>query len=838
MKSSCILLSAAAIEKGLVCPFRGQFVHNLEYEKALARFGIGFDSNPMAATSMRVPDVVNKTMLHRRCEELQNRRAGSKRRLNVVKGLMDQKVARSLLRILKKKSNLTGTSGASNVSPATIEEQVSDAIARTRRRLRLSLRGEALVKSQVEIAASHETKVHQQAELTTDQRAVISLGLLGYNLFVGGNAGTGKSFAVRRLVASLRGKGLVVAVTATTGIAAINIHGSTLHSVLNISPQPSAQLDNAFLRFIDVLVIDEVSMIPAPLLDRIDHSAQVARRSTLPFGGIQVILSGDFLQLLSPCGGLPAFLAKCFKKHVMPVSLIEPMRQLGDPSFYAALNELRLGDGIPSAILERSCDPVAGTKGGHVSPDAIRLFPTRREAKAFNAMKLHSIKSQAHRFAPVFMIEDPQAGDGAAAKTTHETKNEKRWSNPIVVIARSSSAATTREEFTQTIASIAKVPCAHVAIMAHQPVTLGASKSHATPKPWYEKVRLLPATMRLSGHVPIHEHNQLRQRTATTSTDPCTRYVLKILQPSRTSATPPPSPAEYQKSLIDLLRVNPSLLAVRKQGRKNFSSDRYSKITTANALSHVGRKVFSDAVHSDVSLEAKVLKVGCRVMLLRNFSSTLVNGSLGTVLSFVSLSRERKIFPKGMRRNLLFDAFAMAGSKFGFVPLVKFDNGETCVVPYINIPVPLDSSDLPRSTRASNLGTGEPAAGEGNLLKKETGNTSSRGNSGIAEEDAARTACVVTMPLMPAYAFTVHKVQGLTLTSNVVMDCQKLWPCAHLLYVAASRVQKLEHLHFLHLKPEHLVVNDRAKEFSGSIAAASQITDDVKQAMPKAAWAQ
>ena len=155
------------------------------------------------------------------------------------------------------------------------------------------------------------------AQLGSEQRAVVHAAVSERaNIFFTGNAGTGKSHLLRVLVAELRrthGDGAVF-VTASTGIAAANIGGITIHSFAGVGfGVDSAE---ALLRRIGrqprarwhacrVLILDELSMLDGQLLDKLDHIARAIRSSShgrhelqhQPFGGIQLVLCGDFFQL-------------------------------------------------------------------------------------------------------------------------------------------------------------------------------------------------------------------------------------------------------------------------------------------------------------------------------------------------------------------------------------------------------------------------------------------------------------------------------------------------------------------------------------------------------------
>ncbi|EKF27005.1 PIF1 helicase-like protein [Trypanosoma cruzi marinkellei] len=147
-------------------------------------------------------------------------------------------------------------------------------------------------------------------ELSDDQRRAVELALQRRNLFVTGGAGTGKSLVIREIVRQMREEGRrSVFVTATTGVAALNVRGSTINSFAGVKfgDGEARELLKWVRRnrraagrwkYCQTLIIDEISMMDPELLDKLDYIARaIRRRADEPFGGIHVILCGDFLQL-------------------------------------------------------------------------------------------------------------------------------------------------------------------------------------------------------------------------------------------------------------------------------------------------------------------------------------------------------------------------------------------------------------------------------------------------------------------------------------------------------------------------------------------------------------
>lgn len=128
----------------------------------------------------------------------------------------------------------------------------------------------------------------------------------GVSTFITGAPGAGKTFVLNQFIKQARRDGLSVAVTASTGIASTHINGQTIHSWSGIGV--ATALTDSLLKTIrsrrkrklqsaDILVIDEVSMMHAWLFDMVDQVCRAVRHRPEPFGGLQVVLSGDFFQL-------------------------------------------------------------------------------------------------------------------------------------------------------------------------------------------------------------------------------------------------------------------------------------------------------------------------------------------------------------------------------------------------------------------------------------------------------------------------------------------------------------------------------------------------------------
>jgi ATP-dependent DNA helicase PIF1 len=140
------------------------------------------------------------------------------------------------------------------------------------------------------------------------QSQALSILKTGANVFLTGEPGSGKTYTINEYVAYLRARGIEPAITASTGIAATHISGMTIHSwsgvgiktnldKYDLNKIASSRHIAKRVRRAKVLIIDEVSMLPPETLSMIDAICREITQSSEPFGGIQIVLVGDFFQL-------------------------------------------------------------------------------------------------------------------------------------------------------------------------------------------------------------------------------------------------------------------------------------------------------------------------------------------------------------------------------------------------------------------------------------------------------------------------------------------------------------------------------------------------------------
>ena len=192
--------------------------------------------------------------------------------------------------------------------------------------------------------------------LTKKQQQVVDLVFQKENVMISGPGGTGKSFLIHHII-SLKSKLLFdeshkMGVTATTGAAAVLIGGTTVHSFLGIGlgiddvPQLITKIQKCkkidFWKSLQILIIDEVSMLSVELFDKLERIARLIRGNDKPFGGIHLILSGDFLQL--PCiKGEFCFKSLKWKKCIPNVICFDEILRQTDSEFHEILNRARFG---------------------------------------------------------------------------------------------------------------------------------------------------------------------------------------------------------------------------------------------------------------------------------------------------------------------------------------------------------------------------------------------------------------------------------------------------------------------------------------------------------------
>lgn len=258
-----------------------------------------------------------------------------------------------------------------------------------------------------------ETETQPDPHLSSEQRRAIELALAGTSFFLTGSAGVGKSYVLRHMIHRLRDLhgSQKVYVTASTGAAAFALGGTTLHSFAGVGlgngtvqdlllNMPKHKRQN-WVRCA-VLIIDEVSMVPGGLLDKLNALAQSIRDSDAPFGGIQLIACGDYFQLPPVVipgeareGPLFAFQSSAWKAAIggSVVELTQPFRQATDAQFVHLLNEIRWGR-VPDnmdTLLDACYDTT-------LTDDFTHLYPLKNAVEGVNVQRLRNLPGDDHTY--------------------------------------------------------------------------------------------------------------------------------------------------------------------------------------------------------------------------------------------------------------------------------------------------------------------------------------------------------------------------------------------------------------------------------------------------------
>ncbi len=189
------------------------------------------------------------------------------------------------------------------------------------------------------------------------QKEALDILKMGYNCYVTGAAGSGKTYLLNEYIKYLRQKGVEVGITASTGIAATHMGGMTIHSWSGLgiashlteydleSLEEKKYLQDR-LKATQVLIIDEVSMLHHFRLDLVERIARHLKRNQLPFGGMQIVLCGDFFQLppVSKPGepeSLFPYKSETWKKLDLKICYLEEQFRHKDDAFIRILNGIR-----------------------------------------------------------------------------------------------------------------------------------------------------------------------------------------------------------------------------------------------------------------------------------------------------------------------------------------------------------------------------------------------------------------------------------------------------------------------------------------------------------------
>lgn len=261
---------------------------------------------------------------------------------------------------------------------------------------------------------------HQRSRNVTmkdKQRKALTLLQEGQSVFLTGPGGVGKTAVLKSFISNAC---VNVAVTSTTGTSALLLNGTTLHSFLgiglgtaNVTKLVELITRQRWLlnrwRLVECLIIDEISMMHPDLFDKLEEVARIVRNNRKPFGGIQLALSGDFLQL--PCIGTMnfCFQAKSWNECVPNVVYLDEIIRQGDKKFQNCLNSVRIGN------ISQDVKDILNTRVGVKLTNAFGIKPTKLYSKNMdvereNDMELDLLAEDGREFNAYEMVIDIPAG--------------------------------------------------------------------------------------------------------------------------------------------------------------------------------------------------------------------------------------------------------------------------------------------------------------------------------------------------------------------------------------------------------------------------------------------
>jgi ATP-dependent DNA helicase PIF1 len=242
------------------------------------------------------------------------------------------------------------------------------------------------------------------------QKQALKIMTSGQNVFLTGSPGAGKTYVLSQFISLAKANGDIVAVTATTGIAATHLSGITIHSWSGIGisssfndPAIQKVLSNkqikARYKNTDILIIDEVSMLNDERLDLINDLAKLFRKSNEPFGGIQLILVGDLFQLppvsRDQSSSNFVYRSKAWLELGFKICyLTEQHRQSPSDGLNKVLEAIRQGN-----LTEEHLETINSRRTTVDGPDHLtRLYAHNYDVDQLNNLKLQKLKGKSHDF--------------------------------------------------------------------------------------------------------------------------------------------------------------------------------------------------------------------------------------------------------------------------------------------------------------------------------------------------------------------------------------------------------------------------------------------------------
>lgn len=237
------------------------------------------------------------------------------------------------------------------------------------------------------------------------QEKALAILKSGKNVFLTGSAGTGKTYTLNQFITYLKDHNVPVAVTASTGIAATHMNGTTIHSWSGIGIKNELTHENLkalaaklYLtknqRSTHILIIDEISMLHRNQLDMINQVLKYIRNSAKPFGGMQVVFAGDFFQLppvsreQEPSKDKFAFMSKAWVEAAPVVCYLTEQYRQTKNELNTILNQIRSNDVDESAV-----QLLQETRYNEHTIEPTKLYSHNADVDAMNEQELKALQA-------------------------------------------------------------------------------------------------------------------------------------------------------------------------------------------------------------------------------------------------------------------------------------------------------------------------------------------------------------------------------------------------------------------------------------------------------------
>jgi ATP-dependent DNA helicase PIF1 len=228
---------------------------------------------------------------------------------------------------------------------------------------------------------------------------------LGHNVYLTGAAGSGKTYVLNQYIKYLRENHIVVGVTASTGIAATHMNGMTIHSWAGLGIGDSIDIERILSKTTlkkrmtetKILIIDEVSMLDGHVIDNVDTITRAFKDKTKPFGGLQVVLSGDLFQLPPVTkSGEPFFVfnSEAWKSMSLKICYLEEQHRQDDTNLLNILNAIR-SNSVDETHYEELSERIKPAPDGE---DIIKLYTHNARVDDINETELAKLKTKAKTY--------------------------------------------------------------------------------------------------------------------------------------------------------------------------------------------------------------------------------------------------------------------------------------------------------------------------------------------------------------------------------------------------------------------------------------------------------